>query len=192
MKKLLSFQLLILLSFNSYSQEDTGMIKRVFDFMNDHFRQNIADSILPPLAANKFPKARFYRAYWKQKKESDETYLHAFYIPCTTYYVYDSIITKTGYSKTDSDSYPKNVFHSEKYDNRGSVFDESKYTKRYYTFYFIDNKHFKVIKVTTGPPKDDCIFYYNKMFFGTSEQFEFELNVNNEIELKSASMTIHN
>ena len=192
MKKLLSFQLLILLSFNSYSQKDTGMIKRVFDFMNDHFRQNIADSIFPPLAADKFPKARFYRAYWKQKRESNETYLHAFYIPCATYYVYDSTITKEGYSKTDSGSYPEYVFHSKKYNNRIPMLDESKYTKRYYTFYFIDDKHFKVIKVTTGPQKDDCIFYYNKMTFGTSEQFVFELNIDNEIELKSASMTIHN
>jgi hypothetical protein len=46
--------------------------------------------------------------------------------------------------------------------------------------------------VNTGPEKDDCVSYFNKMIFGTSEQFVFELNNKNEIELKSASMIIHN
>jgi hypothetical protein len=180
------------LSFNAYSQEDTGIIKRVFDFMNDNFRQNIADSMYPPAQENKFPKAGFYRNYVKRKKKSDEIYLHAFYIPCTMYYVYDSTITKVSYGKIDSITYPQHIFHSKEYNNQAFMFDKSKYKKRYYTFYFINDKHFKVIKVNTGPEKDDCVSYFNKMIFGTSEQFAFELNDKNEVELKSASMTIHN
>lgn len=192
MKKLLLLQFLLLFSLSSFSQEDTGIIRRVFDFMNKNFRQNIADSIMTPLTIDKFPKAKFYRNYVKRKEESDKIYLHTFYFPCSTYYVYDSVASKTSYDKTGLVSHPEYVFQSKKYNSQGFVFDESKYTKRYYTFYFIDNKHFKVIKVNTGPEKDDCIFYYNKMIFGTSEQFVFELSANNEIELRSAYMIFHN
>ena len=185
MKKLLLFPFLFLLSIICYAQEDTAVIRKAFDFMNSH-QQNIADSIMRPLTAEQFPKEKYYRSYRKRKEQSDKMYLNASFIPCSTYYVYDSTI-----SGISGKTYPKYIFHSKHYTGQGYVSDGTKY-KLFYTFYFMDSRHFNVIKVHAGPEVGDCSFYYNEMIFGTSETFIFELNANNELVLRSAYKITHN